>query len=189
MKTRRKTFLTAIAAGAGLLLGAHAASAQPSPPPLTQEQIKQIVASPDRSAADRTNDQRRKPEQMLVFIGIRPGITALDLSAAGGYTTELLARAIGPVGHRLRPEPAARSQPGAHAAGRPRGQQQSDRPVRCGSCGDAGRPGWRAAPVARRPGRPRQRSPKRRHQGRADHRRRPAVRELPFRPNSRSSIS
>ena len=98
MKTRRKTLLTAIAAGAGLMLGSHAASAQPAPPPLTQEQIKQIVASPDRSAADRTNDQRRKPEQMLVFIGIRPGITALDLSAAGGYTTELLARAIGPSG-------------------------------------------------------------------------------------------
>ena len=98
MKIRRKTFLTAIAAGAGLVFGADVASAQPSPPPLTQEQIKQIVASPDRSAADRTNDQRRKPEQMLVFIGIRPGITALDLSAAGGYTTELLARAIGPSG-------------------------------------------------------------------------------------------
>jgi predicted methyltransferase len=98
MKTRRKAFLTAIAASAGLVLGADAASAQPSPPPLTQEQIKQIVASPDRSAADRTNDLRRKPEQMLVFIGIRPGITALDLSAAGGYTTELLARAIGPSG-------------------------------------------------------------------------------------------
>jgi predicted methyltransferase len=98
MKTRRNTFLTAIAAGAGLVLGASFASAQPSPPPLTQEQLKQIVASPDRSAADRTNDQRRKPEQMLVFIGIRPGITALDLSAAGGYTTELLARAIGPSG-------------------------------------------------------------------------------------------
>jgi predicted methyltransferase len=98
MKTRRNAFLTAIAAGAGLVLGANFASAQPSPPPLTHEQIKQIVASPDRSAADRTNDQRRKPEEMLVFIGIRPGITALDLSAAGGYTTELLARAIGPSG-------------------------------------------------------------------------------------------
>ena len=100
MKIRRKTFLTAIAAGAGLALGAHAASAQqsPPPPPLTTEQIAGIVASPDRSAADRTNDRRRKPEEMLLFIGIRPGITALDLSAAGGYTTELLARAIGPSG-------------------------------------------------------------------------------------------
>ena len=112
MKTRRKTFLAAIAAGAGLLLAAHAASAQPSPSPLTPEQIKQIVASPDRSAADRTNDLRRKPEQMLVFIGIRPGITALDLSAAGGYTTELLARAIGPSGivyGQSRPRDASRA--------------------------------------------------------------------------------
>jgi predicted methyltransferase len=98
MNTPRKAFLTAIAAGAGLVFAAHAASAQQSPPALTQEQIKQIVASPDRSAADRTNDLRRKPEEMLLFIGIRPGITALDLSAAGGYTTELLARAIGPSG-------------------------------------------------------------------------------------------
>ena len=97
MKTRRKAFLTAIAAGAGLVLGAGAVSAQQSPP-LTKEQIAEILASPDRSAADRTNDLRRKPEQMLVFIGISPGITALDLSAAGGYTTELLARAIGPSG-------------------------------------------------------------------------------------------
>jgi predicted methyltransferase len=35
---------------------------------------------------------------MLRFIGIRPGIIALDLSAAGGYTTELLALSIGPNG-------------------------------------------------------------------------------------------
>jgi hypothetical protein len=100
MKIRRKAFLTALAAGAGLVFGVHAASAQqsPPPPPLTKEQIAAIVASPDRSAADRTNDRRRKPEEMLLFIGVRPGITALDLSAAGGYTTELLARAIGPSG-------------------------------------------------------------------------------------------
>jgi predicted methyltransferase len=98
MNTRRKAFLTAIATGAGLVLAAYAVSAQPSPTPLTKEQVAEIVASPDRSAADRTNDLRRKPEEMLVFIGIRPGIMALDLSAAGGYTTELLARAIGPSG-------------------------------------------------------------------------------------------
>jgi len=65
---------------------------------LTPDQIKAILASPDRTAADRTNDKRRKPEQMLEFIAVHPGSTALDLSAAGGYTTELLARAIGPSG-------------------------------------------------------------------------------------------
>jgi predicted methyltransferase len=65
---------------------------------LSKERIAEIVASPDRSAADRNNDSRRKPEQMLGFIGVRPGIVALDLSAGGGYTTELLARAVGPAG-------------------------------------------------------------------------------------------
>ena len=65
---------------------------------LSRERIADIIASPDRSAADRNNDTRRKPEQMLAFIGIRPGMTALDLSAGGGYSTELVARAIGPAG-------------------------------------------------------------------------------------------
>ena len=65
---------------------------------LSPERISGIVSAPDRSAADRVNDQRRKPEQMLAFIGVRPGMAALDISAGGGYTTELLARAIGPGG-------------------------------------------------------------------------------------------
>jgi predicted methyltransferase len=98
MTISRKDLLAAIAIGAVLFLSSRVVPAQQSSPHLLSEQIAQIVASPDRSAADRTNDLRRKPEQMLGFIGIRPGIVALDLSAAGGYTTELLARAIGPSG-------------------------------------------------------------------------------------------
>jgi predicted methyltransferase len=65
---------------------------------LSQQQIARIIDSPDRSAADRANDLRRKPQPMLTFIGLRPGMVALDLSAGGGYTTELLARAVGPAG-------------------------------------------------------------------------------------------
>jgi len=94
MKSIPKGFLAAVGISAGLFLNAQAATA----PPLSSEQIAQIVNSTDRTAADRTNDARRKPEQMLGFIGIRPGIVAVDLSAGGGYTTELLARAIGPLG-------------------------------------------------------------------------------------------
>lgn len=74
------------------------ASASPDAGTLSRERIADIIASPDRRAADRSNDVRRKPEQMLAFIGIRPGMVALDLSAGGGYTTELLARAVGPAG-------------------------------------------------------------------------------------------
>jgi len=66
--------------------------------PLSRSQIEAIVASPDRSAADRTNDERRHPVDMLMFIGAKPGWTALDVSTGGGYTTELLARVIGPTG-------------------------------------------------------------------------------------------
>ena len=65
---------------------------------LTREQIAQIVGSPDRSQADRNNDLRRRPEHLLAFIAVRPGMMALDLSTGGGYTAELLARAVGPTG-------------------------------------------------------------------------------------------
>ena len=67
-------------------------------PPLSAERIAEIIASPDRSEADRVNDKRRMPGRMLAFIGVRPGMTVLDLSAGGGYTTELLARSVGPTG-------------------------------------------------------------------------------------------
>jgi predicted methyltransferase len=118
MGVMHTSLVAVIAGGVAMLVGAGLAGAQQSPPKLSAERIAQIVSSPDRSAADRNNDLRRKPEQMLSFISIRPGIVALDLSAAGGYTTELLARAIGPQGtvygqsqprdpNRLPPPPAA----------------------------------------------------------------------------------
>ena len=98
MKITRKDVLVAIITNAVLLFGIHATEAEEASPPLPSVQIMGILSSPDRTAADRANDLRRKPEQMLAFIGIRSGIVALDLSAAGGYTTELLARSIGPAG-------------------------------------------------------------------------------------------
>ena len=57
-----------------------------------------IVAGADRTDADRQTDQRRKPEQFLAFSGVRQGMKVLDMGAGGGYSTELLARAVGPKG-------------------------------------------------------------------------------------------
>lgn len=57
-----------------------------------------IVASPDRTDADRQIDIRRKPELLLAFAGVREGMTVLDMGAGAGYSTELLARAVGPRG-------------------------------------------------------------------------------------------
>ncbi|MDB5945832.1 MAG: methyltransferase [Ramlibacter sp.] len=62
---------------------------------LSADRVAAVVASPDRSAADRANDARRKPAELLTFIGVRPGMVALDVSAGRGYTTELIARAVG----------------------------------------------------------------------------------------------
>jgi predicted methyltransferase len=57
-----------------------------------------IVAAPDRSDADRQTDQRRQPAKMLAFIGVQSGMKVLDMEANAGYSTELLARAVGPTG-------------------------------------------------------------------------------------------
>jgi predicted methyltransferase len=57
-----------------------------------------LVASPERTDADRVNDQRRKPEKLLAFYGVRPGMRVLDMGATAGYNTELLARAVGSQG-------------------------------------------------------------------------------------------
>ena len=92
------------------ILLALAFGATASAETLTPARITAVVASPDRTAADRTNDKRRHPEDILAFLAITPGITAFDLSAGGGYTTELLARSIGPTGKvygQSRPRPTA----------------------------------------------------------------------------------
>src|ERR1700751_2370130 len=57
-----------------------------------------IVAAPDRSDADRQTDQRRHPDKMLAFTGVKEGMKVLDMEANAGYSTELLARAVGPSG-------------------------------------------------------------------------------------------
>lgn len=60
--------------------------------------IRRAVNSPDRPAADKRLDAGRHPEQILAFFGIAPGMKVADLWAGGGYTTELLARTVGPGG-------------------------------------------------------------------------------------------
>ena len=57
-----------------------------------------IIAEADRSDADRQTDIRRQPAKMLAFTGVRPGMKVLDMGAGAGYSTELLARVIGPRG-------------------------------------------------------------------------------------------
>ena len=57
-----------------------------------------IVAAPDRTEGDRQADARRKPAKLLAFTGVKAGMKVLDMEASAGYSTELLARAVGPSG-------------------------------------------------------------------------------------------
>jgi predicted methyltransferase len=65
-----------------------------------------IVAAPDRSDADRQADQRREPAKTLAFTGVKEGMKVLDMEANAGYSTELLARAVGPTGKVYAQDPA-----------------------------------------------------------------------------------
>jgi predicted methyltransferase len=77
-------------------------AAVPESPPIPSDQIpppiREAMNAADRPAADKSLDAGRKPEQMLAFFGIQPGMKVADLSAGGGYTTELLSRTVGPTG-------------------------------------------------------------------------------------------
>jgi len=57
-----------------------------------------VLAATDRSDADRKNDIRRKAAELLAFTGVRPGMKVLDMATGGGYSTELMARVVGPTG-------------------------------------------------------------------------------------------
>ncbi len=60
--------------------------------------VRAIVAAPDRSEADRALDAGRHPAEMLAFFRVAPGMKVAEVGAGGGYTAELLARAVGPTG-------------------------------------------------------------------------------------------
>lgn len=71
-----------------------AALASCATPPSTTTAVAAAAAEP-RTEADLALDEGRKPEQLVAFAGVKPGMRVADLAAGGGYTTEVLARAVG----------------------------------------------------------------------------------------------
>jgi predicted methyltransferase len=86
------TLLRSIAAVLAVATLLACTTAEPLP------NYRNIIVSADRTDADRVLDQRRDPEKLLEFYGVRPGMRVLDISTGRGYNTELLARAVGPTG-------------------------------------------------------------------------------------------
>lgn len=81
-----------------LMAGAVGMASLVLPDQVRAQDFAAIVAAGDRSDADRQTDQRRKPAQLLAFMGVKTGMKVLDMGAGGGYSTELLARSVGPAG-------------------------------------------------------------------------------------------
>jgi predicted methyltransferase len=76
---------------------AESAAAAPAPAP-DVAQIDASIASADRLEGDRDEDAWRKPDVVLKFLEVKPGMRVVDYLAAAGYYTELLARIVGPEG-------------------------------------------------------------------------------------------
>src|SRR6266567_8343052 len=66
-----------------------------APVPSFAQDYAAVIAAPDRADSDRQTDQRRDPVKLLTFTGVKGGMTVLDMGADGGYSTELMARAVG----------------------------------------------------------------------------------------------
>lgn len=83
--------LLSLVAAAAVFVGANAMA-------IDVAQLSVALASPDRSDADKALDIGRKPVQVLDYLGLAEGMTALDVMSGGGWYAEVLSHAVGPQG-------------------------------------------------------------------------------------------
>jgi predicted methyltransferase len=77
---------------------AGCATAPTEDPRAAAARYQAAIASPVRTDQDRRMDASRHPAEFLPFTQVVPGMQVLDVSTGGGYTTQLLALAVGPTG-------------------------------------------------------------------------------------------
>jgi predicted methyltransferase len=77
---------------------------------VSADAYRAMLANPVRTEGDRGIDDRRHPVEMLQFADVRPEMRVLDVATGGGYTSQLLALAVGPSGKlwAQTPQPGAR---------------------------------------------------------------------------------
>lgn len=85
-----------------LLLAATPLSATAAP----VANVAAAVASSGRSADNVKLDESRKPAAVLEYLGLRRGMSAIDLFGGNRYWAEIMAPAVGPKGHVLVWEPS-----------------------------------------------------------------------------------
>lgn len=64
----------------------------------TPAYIRKAINSPERTAADRARDSSRKPAQILMMSGIKPGDHVIEIAGFGQYYTKMLSSIVGPKG-------------------------------------------------------------------------------------------
>jgi predicted methyltransferase len=89
---------TCFAALAVLAACASSTASSDKSAPDARARAQSLVDAPDRTDRDRALDPGRKPADTLAFVQVSPGMRVGELGAGGGYTTELLARAVAPDG-------------------------------------------------------------------------------------------
>jgi predicted methyltransferase len=82
-----------------LFLAAVVAALLPAAAATIPASIKAAVSDSARPEADTKRDAERKPADMLLFAGIRPGMKVVDIIPGSGYFTRLFAKAVGPKGY------------------------------------------------------------------------------------------
>jgi predicted methyltransferase len=97
---RRSSWIFAFIA----LAAAFGASAQAQDEQIAR--LRAALASPERSAENKGRDAARKPVEVIQFLGVADGMTALDVFAVGGWYTEVLSAAVGPTGKVYSQNPA-----------------------------------------------------------------------------------
>jgi len=58
-------------------------------------EIIPLQLNESRSIEDKKRDFHRKPQQVLSFLGVQPGMSVLEILSSGGYYTEILSKAVG----------------------------------------------------------------------------------------------
>ncbi len=63
-----------------------------------EARMQEALAAAERSAEHKERDRNDKPIEVVQFLGVEDGMTALDVISGGGYWTGVLSAAVGPSG-------------------------------------------------------------------------------------------
>ncbi|MDH3441282.1 MAG: methyltransferase domain-containing protein, partial [Gammaproteobacteria bacterium] len=97
MKTTLAVILTLFLGSACSREAEPVADAAPNAAP-AMSVYEAAIASESRTDTDQERDANRKPDEVLAFFGIQPGMDVLDMFSGGGYYTEIVSRIVGPEG-------------------------------------------------------------------------------------------